>query len=184
MKEFTTYRRYLEHLERVNWIIPLKGVCIAIQRPTEIHLGQPDESGLRRLHREGGPAVAHEDGWNLYALNGVRVPEWAAATPLENLTKEQIMGEKNTDVRREVIRRLGSERLLKVLDYKVIDKMDEYELISFDIGDGRVRPHLKMSCPSTKLTHVEGVKPEINTVKAALAYKFKQKEWKRPLQEA
>lgn len=63
------------------------------------------------------------------------------------------------------------DRVSRLLEYKVIDKMDGYELITFDIGDGRIRPWLKMQNPSMGLTHIEGVPPETKTCSAALAYR-------------
>jgi hypothetical protein len=96
-------------------------------------------------------------------------------------TKEDITKEPNADVRREIIRKIGAAQLLKVLDYKVIDSFEGYELITFDIGDGRVRPFLKMQNPSMDLTHVEGVRPGISAVKEALCYRNGLESYTAPL---
>ena len=152
--------------------------CIISDRPKTLKVNERNQP-----HCVDGPFCEWRDGSKLWALNGIRVPQWVVMTPASEIKKEMIVGEKNADVRRELIRRIGVEKLTEILDYQVLDSMDEYQLISFDIGDGRVRPYLKMTCPSTKLMHLEGVLPEITTVKKALAYKFKVKEWKRPLQE-
>jgi hypothetical protein len=108
------------------------------------------------------------------------VPAWVVETPANEITKKMIFDEKNVDVRREIIRRIGKERLLEVLDYSVLDKMDDYKLITFDIGDGRVRPFLLMVNPSIGVQHVEGVSPEIITVKAALAWRNGLKNYVAP----
>jgi hypothetical protein len=46
-----------------------------------------------------------------------------------------------------------------------------YELLILNMGDGRRRPYLKMKNPSIKTWHIEGVAPEIKTVKEALAWR-------------
>ena len=153
--------------------------CIISDRPIKLTVNDRNQP-----HCIDGPFCQWSDGTALYSLNGIRVPGWICETPANKFTKEQVVSEKNADIRREMIRKIGPHQLLKILDYKVIDTLDEYELISFDIGDSRVRPFLKMTCPSTKLTHIEGVRPETATVQAALAYKFNQTKWQRPLKEA
>jgi hypothetical protein len=122
-------------------------------------------------HCVDGPFCEWSDGSALYSINGVRVPQWVAETKPEEFTAEMFTKESNADVRREIIRKIGVDRLAKILKATVIDKMDNYELVTFDIGDGRVRPYLSMINPSIGTTHLEGVRPEIKTVKAALAWR-------------
>jgi hypothetical protein len=156
-------------------------VAILSEKPVELHRNERGQ-----LHNFEGPAIKWNDGYELYRFNGVRIEgektKYAFTYPAE-FTKEIFTKEENADVRRELIRKIGNERLINILDYKKLDSMDEYELISFDIGDGRVRPFLKMKCATTDNLYIEGVRPEIETVRDALAYKFNQKEWKRPLLE-
>jgi hypothetical protein len=121
------------------------------------------------------------DGSALYSLNGVRVPIWIIETPKEQFTKEMITKEPNADIRREIIRKIGKTRIIELLDYKIIDKMGSYELISFDIGDGRQRPWLKMIGPSTGFTHIEGVPTEINTVKNAICFRNSLSKYEKPI---
>jgi pimeloyl-CoA synthetase len=80
--------------------------------------------------------------------------------------------EKNAEIRREIVRKIGIERVLMKLGCEVVDKQgDMYELVMLDIGDKRKRPFLKMRNPSISVTHIEGVPPGTNTVKAALAWR-------------
>ena len=90
-------------------------------------------------------------------------------------TKEQ-----NAEIRREAVRKIGIERVCKALAAKTIDRHGEYELIVFDIGDGRQRPHLKMLNPSIGVYHIEGVAPHIKTVQQAINWRSgnEQTEWK------
>jgi hypothetical protein len=122
----------------------------------------------------------YEDGYSLFCLNGIKIPKEVITAKPSEITKDMVVKEKNADVRREIIRKLGPERLSELLDFTILDKADGYELISFDIGDGRTRPFLRMKNPSVGLTHIEGVRPEITTVHAALAYRNGLKEYVKP----
>src|SRR3990167_11432694 len=39
------------------------------------------QDGLNRLHNPDGPAMRLRDGYSIYAVNGVVVPEWVIETP-------------------------------------------------------------------------------------------------------
>lgn len=123
------------------------------------------------LHCPNGPALSW-DGDDYYFLNGVAVDEKIVMTPGEKLEPSLITAEKNAEVRRELVRKIGVERILQKLGSEVIDKQgDMYELVLLDIGDNRKRPFLKMKNPSIALTHIEGVPPHIKTVKESLAWR-------------
>lgn len=76
---------------------------------------RPDGWGSHRLHREDGPAVAW-DGWGLYAIHGVVVPERVVMAP-ETLTVAEIdaetNAETNAEVRRVMRERFGEGRYLR-----------------------------------------------------------------------
>src|SRR3990167_5042032 len=82
--------------------------------------------------------------------------------------------EQNAEIRREIVRKIGMERIILKCGATVLDKKGDYELLAFDIGDGRIRPYLKMKNPSIFTWHVEGVAPGIKTVDEALT-------WRKPL---
>jgi len=65
----------------------------------------------RRLHCETGAAVRYPDGFSVFAIHGVRVPEKVVLTP-ESITVQQIESEDNAEVRRVMIQRCGLERYL------------------------------------------------------------------------
>src|SRR6185436_10480475 len=77
-----------------------------------------------RLHRENGPAVEYPDGFALYALNGIRMKEAYVMTASEHLDPSTVLQETNADQRRELIRKIGIERMLSVLQHKSLDKRD------------------------------------------------------------
>ena len=88
------------------------------------------------------------------------------------------MKEKNAEVRREIVRKIGIERVCQKLNAKVLDKSLNgiYELLNLDLGDGRSRPYLKMRNPSIKTYHLEGVPIEIDTVEKALNWRNQSEE--------
>ena len=137
----------------------------ALRRP-ELYV---DAEG--RLHADGRAAVAWPDGARLYALHGVLVPAEIALTPGSELNPRLVVRERNVEVRRELVRKIGLERLLVALGAKSVDKRGDYELLMLELGDGRARPFLKMRNPSVPVWHVEGVHPDCRTVAEALAWR-------------
>lgn len=75
-------------------------------RPERIHR---DARG--RLHCETGAAVRYPDGFSVFALHGVRVPEKVAVAP-KSITIPEIASASNAEVRRVMIERYGLERFL------------------------------------------------------------------------
>jgi hypothetical protein len=129
--------------------------------------------GLRegRLHGDGVPAVLWESGEQLHFLNGVLVPEGVALTPAGELDCRLVVETRNVEVRREVVRKIGIERVVTELGAVCVDRQGDYELLLLDLGDGRRRPFLKMRNPSVGVFHVEGVHPNCRTVREALTWR-------------
>ena len=149
-----------------HWWWPYKGLVLASERPTTLHVNERGE-----LHCETGLALGYADGWGVYALNGVRVPDWLVTTPARDLDPRTILKADNAEVRREIVRKVGIERVCDALDAKVIDAVGDYELLELDLQDGRRRPYLKMRNPSIGVFHIEGVHPRVKTVRQALNWR-------------
>jgi len=166
-----------ELAKQTGWHLFYKNVAILSEKPTEVHRNERGQ-----LHNFIGPAIKWADGYELYRFNGVRIDgkEQYAKMQSSEFTKEIFTKEENADVRREIIRKIGMERLAQILDYKVIDAKHGYELITFDIGDKRVRPFLKMKNPSIDAIHIEGVPVEVTTVEGAICYRNGLKEFSMP----
>jgi hypothetical protein len=148
-----------------GWWWPLWRVVVVSDRPCQLHLKEG------RLHRDGGPAVQFRDGWGLWALHGVQVPREIAETPWKELDPRRLVQERNAEVRREMVRKIGIERVCQGLDARCVDRQGEYELLLLDLGDGQRRPYLKMRNPSIGVYHIEGVPPDIERVAQALAWR-------------
>ena len=115
--------------------------------------------------------MRYPDGFSLYRLNGVSVPDWLAITPKDKIDPRKIFEINNAEVRREFVRKVGIEAIAIATKAQVISASGLYELLSLDLGDGRVRPYLRMQNPSIDATHLEGVHPDCKTVQDALNYR-------------
>jgi len=152
---------------KMDLIYPFDDICIVSQNPTEIHL---NNAGFP--HCESGPAVRYQhDGY--YFLNGVNVGKEIVDTPAEKLDPAIILSEKNAEVRREIVRKIGIERVCQKLGAKIIDSGLDYvdspcELIQLEV-QGEIQKYIKLINPSVAgIYHIEGVPNECQTVKDAL----------------
>lgn len=94
---------------------PNKDFVMVSKHPSFI---KRDERG--QLHSESGKAIQWPDGWSVYSWHGVPVPEKAILYP-ETITKEEIKEEKNVEVRRILVERMGVSKYLSECKAKVID---------------------------------------------------------------
>lgn len=125
-----------------------------------------------QVHSAAGPALTwpgSEESY--YFLNDVHVPKLLVETPANQLDPRMILRETNVGVRREIVRKLGIERICDGLGAQSLDRQGDYELLLLDLQDGRRRPFLKMRNPSMGVYHIEGVAPECHTVAEALAWR-------------
>ena len=108
--------------ESAGWAIPHENICWVSERHCVL---ERNEQG--RLHCVSGPAVAYPDGWSIYAVNGVRVPELVVMRPYE-ITVAMIEAEANAEVRRVMIDRFegGPAAYLNASGAKVIDHDERF----------------------------------------------------------
>ncbi len=159
----------IEVTKKLHWFKPFDTDCFVCRKPKHIKmLGDV-------LHCEDGKAVEYLDGWGIYCLNGVTVTKEIVETPADKLSCQLVVTETNAQVRAEIVKKIGMERILKHFKAKVIDKKDEYELLMLEIKDHNPRPYLKMINPSTSEVHIEGVGIECKTVKDALRFRMPKK---------
>jgi len=153
-----------------GWWYPYENICFVSDRPEQIH-----KKGVQ-LHNDSGPAVLYRDGYTLWFLNGVDVGELIVTTPADQLDVNLILTTKNAEVRREIVRKIGIERVCDKLKARVIDIQGDYSLLLLDLQDGRKRPYLKMLNPSIGTYHIEGVPPDCDTVEKAIAWRNQTSE--------
>ena len=74
-------------------------------------------------------------------LNGIRVPDWLVMTPAEQIDPKKALEEKNADIQREIIRKIGYDRMLSATGAKTIDDWTclktglKYSLKRMVVGD-------------------------------------------------
>lgn len=165
----------IEVAKTCGWWAPYDEMAFVQDRPQEIHI----ENSV--LHKDLGPAISYRDGYAIYALNGIKMPEWAVLTPAEGIDPLKALELENAQMRAEVIRKVGVERLVYKLNPTVVDKNDKgtYELLDLrdafrntdTLDPNRPRFYLKMKNPSVDLWHVEGVPSECDTIEKALTWR-------------
>lgn len=126
----------------------------------------------QQVHSDRGPSVWWPEGEEQYfVLNGTPVPRDVVEAPAADLDARLILSVEDAKVRREIVRKIGLERVCQGLDAKCIDREGEYELLMLDLQDELRHPFLRMKDLSTGICHVEGVAPECTTVAEALAWR-------------
>ena len=142
-------------------------LSILIRRPSLVVKNEKEQ-----LHNTSGKSVEFRDKWGIYSLNGVRMKEEHVMTEAGKIDIQEIIKEKNTEVRRELIRKVGIERFLQKAGAKVLDKSGDYEVLSIrlsdEVPDAR---YLKMRNPSIGVWHVEGIESECDTVEKAINWR-------------
>jgi hypothetical protein len=89
-----------------GWSLLFWDWAFVSDRPERIHRDEQN-----RLHAENGPAIRYPDGFSVFAIHGVRVPEKVVVAP-ETLQVSEIDGEQNAEVRRVMIERYGQDHYL------------------------------------------------------------------------
>lgn len=100
-----------------GWWSPYVAFAVFQHRHESISI-TPDE----QISNMNGPAVKYRDGYGLYIMNGITVPAHIANTPANELDPHLILTEKNAEIRREIHRKIGSERMCKALNARVIEE--------------------------------------------------------------
>lgn len=167
-----TYQTFLNTLG-YGPIWSLNEYCIVSDHPESISRNRNN-----MMHCESGPAIRYRDGFELYYLNGVCVDKDIVMTPAMELDPRLVLTEDNAEVRREIVYKIGIERVCSKLGARVIDsdKKRNYELLL--LND---RPYLKMVNPSIGTYHIEGVPRGTETVLEALHSRLP--EWAQKLKK-
>lgn len=156
---------YIRKTHKIGLTFPFDDICIVCEKP--IHINRKGKI----VHCDNGPAILYRDGFSVYILNGVRMKKEYVETPWNLLDPKIVIKETNAEVRRELVRKIGIERLIDKLGAEVVDTKDDYELLLLNINDGIKRPYLKMKNPSIGVYHIEGVHPNCKTVDDALNFR-------------
>ncbi|MDV6273469.1 hypothetical protein R3Q06_08155 [Rhodococcus erythropolis] len=109
--------------DSTGWWWAFDNVCIMAERPTALH-AEPipgSAQGERRLHHSDSPAIEFEDGTNAFVLHGAIVPDWVVLDP----TAERIAQERNVEIRRSAIERIGWDTYIEIAGLTLVDETDD-----------------------------------------------------------
>ncbi|MFX0022136.1 MAG: DUF6745 domain-containing protein [Candidatus Hermodarchaeota archaeon] len=182
-------------VQKTGFVFYFEKICFIIDRPIEIH----KKGNL--LHKDGGAAVKYKDGYSIWCLNGINVSREIAETPADKLDCKLLLTEKNVEVRREIIRKIGIKRICEDLNAKCIDTYKTkrkyniwdldlqcfkeesayYELLVLNVDNIEITG-LKMKNPSLGTDCVEWVPRECKTVKEAIMFRNDLSEFEEPRQ--
>ena len=125
-------------------------------------------------------AIEYPDGWGVYAWHGVRVPERVIRAP-HSLTGQDILDERNAEVRRVMIERVGYERFLALSGAREIHADAAGVLYRIELPDDEsvVLVRVVNSTPEPDGSfrrYVLRVPPQIERARQAVAWTFDMKE--------
>jgi hypothetical protein len=108
--------------KNAGWFLPHENICFVSERHSILNR---DDQG--RLHSLSEAAVLYPDGWAIYAVHGVRVPEYIIKNP-EKITIEKIESEENAEIKRVMVDIFGLDKYIQNCGAKLIHKDNLGEL--------------------------------------------------------
>jgi len=160
-----------------GWAIPHENICWVSERHC---VCCRDERG--RLHNTTGAALAYPDGWSIYAVHGVRLPERIILHP-ETIKVAEIESEKNAEVRRVMTERYsgGLAGYLKDSGAKEVHSDDYGTLYRKEVPNDEPIVAVSVINASPEpdgqyRNYILRVPPQITTARAAVAWSFGKKE--------
>ena len=153
-------------------LLTYEGICLVCSQPTE----QKSDLALR-LHCEDGPALSFSDGFQVYAWHGVRVARHIIESP-DEIDARQILRERNLELRRVMMERLGPARFLKEISAKKIHEDKFGVLYRKELTapeEPLVMVKVKNSTPEPDGSFKDyfiRVPPNVKTAKEAVAWTF------------
>lgn len=139
-------------------VFDFDGLQVGVLLP-EFHLDDRD-----RLHREDGPAVRYQDGYETYWWHGLEVPREVIMEP-DSIDPKDVLKLDNAETKRAYIEILGWECVLKPLNLTKIASDDWGDLLQLpakvlDDDDGRDAFFVRVTCPSTGREYLNRISPD------------------------
>lgn len=151
----------------LSWVMADEVVCVPHPRIRQ--------DGAGRLHAEDGPAVSWNGIQSYYFWHGVRVPGPVVERP-DLIRVHHVLRERNAEVRRVMIERMGVEYFTAGVCGEMLDKDKdrggERYLRRIPIGGEEPMVMLHVRCPSTQAHHLLRVPPTVRTCRQAAAWTF------------
>lgn len=154
-----------------GWWWPFRNAAIITPRPT--HLARDDR---HRLHGVRGPALLYPDGWGIWAWHGVHVPRDVIEAPA-TITAERIISERNAEIRRVMLERMGHERFLAESGAQPIQRDRYGELLRIELPDDEplVLVRVVNSTPEpdgSRNRYLLRVPPDVRSAQEGVAWTF------------
>lgn len=134
-----------------------------------------DESG--RLHAPEGPSISWPDGTRAHHMHGMRFPRHVVEEPMR-ITAAEIMEERNSEIRRVMLEKMGIGRFLNESNAHVLDQdtdgrgMPRRLLAQRLWGWAEISVYVEVTCPSTGHVYYLRVPPETRSCAQAVAWTF------------
>lgn len=116
LPEFVKYQAWEDCAREGGYRYVHPKFCLVVDRPEVLCV-----DAAHRPHCETGPSHRWRDGWSLWYWHGVRVTEQIVMRP-DTITVEQIRAERNEEVRRVMIERMGADRYVREARLTLIDE--------------------------------------------------------------
>lgn len=141
--------------------------------PNSVSLNEMDQ-----LHNQDGPSMVWP-AFKLYHWNGVEIPAHLIENPSQ-VTRQEVMQQRNAEVRRCYQEILGAERFAALFDLEKLDQNRDRQghsqvLYRTAHVDDLAKDHLyfaQVLCPSTHRIYFLCVPPHISTISQAVAWTF------------
>jgi hypothetical protein len=157
-----------------GWWWPFDQTVIVSRKISEIHRLN------NRLHNANGMAISWANGVGYYAWKGIIVDE-RLIMHHETITGKEILEEKNTEIRRIMIERMGAKKFLNEMKAELVEETELGKLWRVSVkGDEDVKIiEMVNSTPEPDGTHkkyYERVPPDMARVRQALAWQAQVEE--------
>lgn len=166
---------FIQIARSCGWWWPFDQAVIISDRPEELHLQV--RNGRHVLHSTNRPAIRYRDGFAVYAVGGVRVPEEIIEHP-EQITVEACLNERNAEISRTMVDLMG-DRFIREANAEVLDEDTDgagmrRRLLSVAMprDPDRVYVGVEVTCPSTGHVYILRVPPVMRTCLQAVAWTF------------
>jgi len=137
-----TYKNIVDNFDCYFYAVALSDTVLVSEFPTFIQV-----DSQHRLHNLNGASMRFKDGFETFHFSGNVVDKELALTPVEKVTADMLAKISNADIRRDFIQKVGTSRLVKILNFKTIEEALGYRLIEFKVVN-ETHKYLMMVNPS------------------------------------
>ncbi len=102
-----TLQLLLDLINAAHDYAPFDNICLVSRKPKTVSI-----NASHALHNETGPALEYEDGYAVFAVDGIVIPPWIVEHP-ERISVDRITREENTEIRRIQLKKFGEERYIE-----------------------------------------------------------------------